>query len=168
MEGTAFTRGNRETGRTESFLYCLALPRTSPFLRFPCWKPFSPQPRSSITLLELADLAATAPVGGTGSLSGGAIDTLHPAHLRFLRRRLRGHIVIEGARFPLLDVLIDEDADDEVLVASEAAADADAIAFAHGAIRLGVIAVDVDLSALAGPLRFGPRLEQAGDVQPDV
>ena len=65
-------------------------------------------------------------------------------------------------------MLIDHDPDDDVLVAAEAAADADAIALADDAVRLGVLAVDVDLAALARALGFRPRLEQAGDVQPDV
>jgi hypothetical protein len=42
------------------------------------------------------------------------------------------------------------------------------VAGAEQAVRLCRLTVDVDLSALAGVLRFGPRPEQARDVQPDV
>ena len=65
-------------------------------------------------------------------------------------------------------MLVDHDPDDDVLVAAEGAADADAIAFANDAVRLGVLAVDLDLPALARTLGLRARLEQAGDVQPDV
>ena len=65
-------------------------------------------------------------------------------------------------------MLIDHDADDDVLDAAVAAADADAIAFAEHAVRLGVLAVDLDLAALARALGFRARLEQTRDVEPDV
>ena len=65
-------------------------------------------------------------------------------------------------------MLFEDDADDDVLEAAGAAADAEAIAFAHDAVRFGVLAVDVDLAALAGALGFRARLEQARDVEPDV
>ena len=44
----------------------------------------------------------------------------------------------------------------------------DAIALAEGAVRLGVITVDLHLAALAGALGFRPRLIEARDVEPDV
>ena len=84
----------------------------------------------------------------------GAVDALHPPHLDFFGGRLGRHVVIERAGLGFLDVLIDQDADDDVLEAAEAAADADAVAFADGAVRLGVVAVHFDLAALAGALGF--------------
>ena len=65
-------------------------------------------------------------------------------------------------------MVVDDDADDDVLVAAEGAADAEPIAFANRAVRFGGLAVDVDLAALAGALGFRSRLEQARDIQPDV
>ena len=46
--------------------------------------------------------------------------------------------------------------------------DLDFVAGLDLAMRLGGLAVDVDLAALAGLLRLGARLEQAGHVEPDV
>lgn len=65
-------------------------------------------------------------------------------------------------------MIVDDDADDDVLVTAEGPADAKAIAFAYGAVGFGGLAVDVDLSAFAGALGFRSRLEQARDVEPDV
>jgi hypothetical protein len=65
-------------------------------------------------------------------------------------------------------VLIHQEADDDVLHASLTAIDADAIAFADGAVRFGVIAIDLDLAALAGAFGLRARLEQTRDVEPDV
>ena len=65
-------------------------------------------------------------------------------------------------------MLIESDADDHVLVAAERPGDADAVAFADRTVRFGVLAVDVDLPAFTRALGFRTRLEQAGDVEPDV
>ena len=65
-------------------------------------------------------------------------------------------------------MLIHQETDDDVLHASMTTIDADAIAFANGAVRFGVIAIDLHLAALAGALGFGARLEQTRDVEPDV
>ena len=48
------------------------------------------------------------------------------------------------------------------------AADADAVAFAQRAVRLGVLAIDRHLAALARALGFRARFEEARDIQPDV
>ena len=71
-------------------------------------------------------------------------------------------------RLGLLHVLVDEDAHDDVLMAAEAAIDADAVAFAQGAVRLGVLAVHLDLAAFAPALGLRSRLVQAGHVEPGV
>ena len=65
-------------------------------------------------------------------------------------------------------MLIDEDADDDVLIAPEATADSQAVALADEPVGPGMLAVDVDLAALARPLCLRARLEQAGDVEPHV
>lgn len=65
-------------------------------------------------------------------------------------------------------MLVEDDADDDVLEPAGPAADADAVSLAQVAVRLGVAAVDVDLPALTGTLGFRPRLEEAGDIEPDV
>src|SRR5678815_2662922 len=51
---------------------------------------------------------------------------------------------------------------------SEAAADADAVAFTDSSIGLGVIAVDVYLAPFTRALGFRTCLVQTGDVEPDV
>src|SRR5215212_9481934 len=53
-------------------------------------------------------------------------------------------------------------------MAAEGMADADAIALTENAMRLGVLAVDLDLAPFARALRFRARFEQARDVEPDV
>src|SRR5712691_2448306 len=118
--------------------------------------------------LGSTDFAAAPAIRRARCLRRGAIDALHSTHLDFFRRRLRRHVVVEHLRFRLLDVLVDDDADDDVLVAAEGAADADTVTFADHAMRLGVLAVDVDLPALACTLGLRACLEQTGDVQPDV
>ena len=35
-------------------------------------------------------------------------------------------------------------------------------------MRLCALAIDIDLTALTGFLRRRPRLEEAGDIQPDI
>src|SRR3954465_3615789 len=110
--------------------------------------------QASIAALELADLATPAPIGRAGGLRSRAIDALHAAHLDFRFGRLRRHVVVQDARLGFLDVLIDQDPDDDVLEVSEAPADAEAVAFADGAVRFGVIAIDPHLAPLAGALGF--------------
>jgi hypothetical protein len=65
-------------------------------------------------------------------------------------------------------VLPEHDPDDDVLMAAEAAADADPVTLADGTMRRRVLAVDVDLAAGTRALRFGARPEEARDVEPDV
>jgi hypothetical protein len=65
-------------------------------------------------------------------------------------------------------MLVEDDAGDDVLMAAEWTADADTVAFTDRAVWFGVLAVDLDLPAFAGALCFRARLEETGDVQPDV
>src|SRR5207237_8231760 len=118
--------------------------------------------------LRPADFAAPPPIGRPGGLRRGAIDALEASHLDFFRRRLWRDVVVEDLGFGFLDVLIDDDADDDVLVAAKGTADSDAVAFANEAVGLRVLAVDLDLPALTGALGFRTRLEEACDVQPNV
>src|SRR6266545_3267506 len=122
----------------------------------------------SFALLVFSDLAPPAPVGGPGRACRRLIDAIEAPHLDFLGGGLRRDVVVQHLGFGLLDVIVDDDADDDVLVAAEGPADAKTIAFADGAVGFGGLAVDVDLSALAGALGFRSRLEEARDVQPDV
>src|SRR5262245_3245941 len=78
---------------------------------------------TSIAFFDSAQLAAAASIGRAGGTRGGLINTVHPAHLDLFRRRLRRDVVVQRARFRLLDVLIDHDADDDILVAALTAAD---------------------------------------------
>ena len=50
----------------------------------------------------------------------------------------------------------------------EGATDAESVAVAEDAVRFRMLAVDLDLSAFTRTLGFRARLEQAGDVEPDV
>ena len=65
-------------------------------------------------------------------------------------------------------MLIQNNPNDDVLVATERTGDADAVALADRAVGLGVFAVDLHFAALARTLGLRARLEQAGDIQPDV
>ena len=58
--------------------------------------------------------------------------------------------------------------DHDSLLASERPADRDLVAGVNLTMRLGGLPVDVDLTALAGLLRFRSRLEQARDVEPQI
>lgn len=59
-------------------------------------------------------------------------------------------------------------AHDHFLAPSERTRDRDAVALADLAVRLGALSVDVHLAARAGALRLRSRLEETGDVEPDV
>src|SRR5437899_9046824 len=52
--------------------------------------------------------------------------------------------------------------------AAAAAGDHDLVARPHHPVGTRGLAVDVDLPPAAGALRLGPRLEEAGDVEPEV
>ena len=130
-------------------------------------RPHLPTKRSA-AFLEPPQLTAASPVGGAGSRGGSPIETILPAHVSFFRGGFRCDVVVERAGFGFPDVLFEDDADDDVLKPAGPAADADAVAFAQVAVRFGVAAVDVYLPALTGALGFRTRLEQAGDIEPDV
>ena len=89
----------------------------------------------------------------------GSIDAIRTAHLHFFRRWLRCHVIVQHARFGFLDVLIQDDPDDDVLVTTEWTGDADAVALADRAVRLGVFAVDLHFAALTRTLGLRARLE---------
>jgi hypothetical protein len=65
-------------------------------------------------------------------------------------------------------VLFGDRPDHDSLPPPERASDADDVAHMDLAMGPGGATVDLDLPALAGALRFRSRLEQAGDVEPDI
>ena len=119
-------------------------------------------------MFVFSDFSPPAPVRCPCGSGGRLVDAVDPPHLDFFRRGLRRDVVVQHLGFGLLHVIVDDDADDDVLVTAEGPADAKAIAFAYGAVGFGGLAVDVDLAAFAGALGFRSRFEQARDVQPDV
>jgi hypothetical protein len=56
-------------------------------------------------------------------------------HLDFFGGGFRGHIVEQDARLGLLDMLVEDDTDDDVLMAAKGTADADTVTFAHRTVR---------------------------------
>src|SRR6185436_20635103 len=67
-----------------------------------------------------------------------------------------------------LHVLVDQDAHDDVLIPAEAAADADAVAFAQHPVRLGVLAVHLDLAAFTPTLGLRAGLVQTRHIEPRI
>jgi len=65
-------------------------------------------------------------------------------------------------------VPIGERPHDHALLAPERATDLDLVPDMQYAMRLRGLTIHVELAALAGFLRLGPRSEQAGDVEPDI
>jgi len=65
-------------------------------------------------------------------------------------------------------VLIQDNPDDDVLMTTERARDADAVAFTDDAMGLRVFGVDLHLATLARALGFRTCLEQTGDIKPNV
>ena len=77
-------------------------------------------------------------------------------------------VLVERAGLRLGDVLARHAAHDHGLTASRAARDHDLVSRPHDPVRPRGLAVDVHLAAAARALGLGPRLEEAGDVEPDV
>ena len=90
------------------------------------------------------------------------------AQLRLFRRRRRRHILVQRPGSRLRDVVRGEGPHDDLLPTAESPGDRDAVPQADFPVRFGPLAVDVNLAALAALLRFGSRLEQTRDVEPDV
>ena len=124
--------------------------------------------RVSAAFFESPDFATPSAIRRAGRLGGRTVDALDAAHLDLCLGRLSRDVVEEDARFGLLHVLIEHDAHDHILIATEAATDADPIAFANLAVGLGGVVVDGDLAAFTRALRFRACLEEAGHVEPDV
>ena len=123
---------------------------------------------TSAAFLETTNLAAAAAIGRAGGLCGRPVHALDASGFDFFWCRLGRDVVVKGARLRLLDVLIDRDADDHVLEAPEAAADANPIAFANQSVWFGAVAIDLHLATFTGALGLGSRLEETRDVEPDV
>src|SRR4029078_10744044 len=82
------------------------------------------------------------------------------------RRGRRRDVLVELARLRLGQVLVGERLDDHLLPPSAGAGDGQPGAGAQFTVRLGrALAVDLDLAAVAGPLRFRAGLEEAGDIE---
>src|SRR5688500_17703101 len=113
-----------------------------------------PDSGGSLALFETADFTPSAAIRRAGGLCGRAVHAFEATRLDLLGRGLWRHVVVEDARLGLLHMLVDEDADNDVLDAAVAAAEAYAVAFADGAVRPGVLAIDFHLAAFAGALGF--------------
>ena len=123
---------------------------------------------SLTTFFDAAKLTPMAPGGRPGRAGGGAIGTFDPCHLEVIRRRLRRDVIVEHLRRGFRYMPVNDDADDEVLVARVGSGDSNAIAFVDHAIWLGALTVDFDLSTLAGALRSRSSGEKARDVKPNI
>ena len=86
----------------------------------------------------------------------------------FLGRRWRCRVLVEQARLCFGDVLVHDGPHDDPLPAAQRARDVDHITGLDLAVRLGRLAVEIDLAALAGLLSLRPRAEETGHVEPDV
>ena len=123
---------------------------------------------SLTTFFDAAKLTPMAPGGCPGRADGGTIGMLDSCHLEVIRRWLRRDVIVEHLRRGFRHMPVDDDADDEVLVARVRSGDSNAIAFVDHAIWLGALTVDFDLSALAGSLRSRSSSEKTRDVKPNI
>jgi four helix bundle protein len=123
--------------------------------------------RRLVPLLSLPDFPSP-PFVRAGSCRRSAIGALDATHLDFGRRGFGCEVFVESSRVGFLDVRIHHAADDDGLMAAEAAADANLVAFSNGAVRLRALAIHLHLAAFAGAFRFRARLEQTRYVKPDV
>ena len=121
-----------------------------------------------VSFFHPSELASLTPSGRPGSARRGSVGTLDTAHLHFLGARLGRHVVVEGPCLGLLYVLIEDQPDDDALMAAEGPGDAKAIALADEAIGFGGLAADFDFAALAGAFGFRACLEETRDVEPDI
>jgi len=85
-----------------------------------------------------------------------------------LRRRRRGHVVVEAPGVGFWDVPVGDGDDAYALPAAERPRDLDHVARLDLTVRLRRLAIDVNLPAATGPLRLRSRLEQTRDIEPDV
>ena len=122
----------------------------------------------SVQAPNAAALAALALVGDAGRHREPSRPQDVGDRLLFRRGRRRD-VLVELARLRLGQVLVGERLDDHLLPPSAGARDGQPVAGPQLTVRLGrALAVDLDLSAVAGPLRFRAGLEEAGDIEPDV
>jgi len=123
---------------------------------------------TSRSFLDAAKLPPLPAIGCAGGMSRRSIRALDAPYFDLLGRRLRRHIVVEHLRLRLFDMIVEDDANDDVLVTAEWPADAEPIAFADDPVWFGGLPVDVDLAGLTGAFGFRAGLEQARHVEPDV
>src|SRR5436853_7292160 len=113
--------------------------------RMTSWLRGTANPDGSAVLgfaLRPPDVAAAPAVRRAGGLRCRAVDALDAPHLDFFRGRLGRHVVVEDARLGLLHMLIEDDADEDVLVAAERPRDPEAVSFVKEAMRFGLLPVD--------------------------
>src|SRR4029079_11376932 len=125
----------------------------------------------TLALIEAADTTALAALALVRDAGGHrkAGRAQYVGDRLLLGRRGRGDVLVELAGLGLGHVLVGEALHHHLLRPPARPGDGQAVAGADLAVRLGrALAVDLDLAALAGPLGLRARLEQAGDVEPDV
>lgn len=137
-------------------------------------RPRRPQPPARtrnlvvLALFHLPQRATGASVRCCGRRDGRADNPVHPAHRDLFRRGWRRRVFVERAGVGLRHMPFGDALDDKRLLAAEGAADRELIAGLEHAVRLRGLPVDGDLAVLHGLLGFGPRPEQARDIEPHV
>lgn len=107
-------------------------------------------------------------VGRTGGALRGTEDPLGAPQRHRFGRRCRRPILVQQSCLGLRQRSLRKREDYDDLRSARGPRDSNFVAGMDGAMRLSRGAVHVDLAGLARALRFGPRLEKAGNVEPHV
>jgi hypothetical protein len=124
--------------------------------------------RSSDAPFHAAQFASFAPVGSVDGAAWSRVPQQLQKGQLLRRRRGRDVLVQQRSRIGLRQVLCGSRSHDDLLFASKGAGQRQGVAGAHLPVLPAALAVDLHLAALDGLLRGGSRLEQAGDVEPDI
>ena len=103
-----------------------------------------------------------------GEAGGGARQPQQVDERLLLWRRRGRDVLVEGPGLHLREVSISQSADQDFLLPPRRPLDQQPVSFADLPVGLRPLPVHLDPARLAGALRLGPCLEEAGHVQPDV
>ena len=108
------------------------------------------------------------PIQTLGRLLRGSKQAFESPCLDLVRRRRRCQVVVQFAGRSFRDMRVGHATDQNPLFPATGPGDDELVTDANVTMRLGDDAVDDDPTDLAFTLGFRARLEEAGDIEPDI